>query len=212
VGRRSGVPVSDSLLNDEINGALFEVAQMASWPWLERVAAISIDGDGSGVVGDGVTGGGTSADPLSNNNLDAFPLPTDYRKVVSVAHDGSPVLPVSTADADAGFVSSGYYIDTQNLALVLIGGSGLEGDLAFRYVAHETVLSADTDTAKMPSNYDDVIVLLASANILEGRNKETTRAGAYRKRAVRRLRDMRKHSDPRKAGSRHHRVSTSAPF
>lgn len=213
VGRRAGVPASDDLLDDEINGALFEIAQKVSWPWLTLVETISIDGAGDGTIADGTIGSGVAGDPLSSGSLDAWLVPADFRQALSVVHDGEPLRYVVPADADVLRYPTGWWIDYEApISLVLLNGDNLEGAVALRYMAHETVLVADGDTPKIPPPYDDVVVLLAAASLLEGRHDEQKRADRLRARAEIRIFDMRKHADPSKAGSYHHRVSRGVPF
>ncbi len=213
VGRKAGVPASDDLLDDEINGALLEIAQKATWPWLTLIQTISLVGAGDGTIGDGTIGSGTLGDHLASGDLDAWLVPTDFRQALSVTFDGEAVRYLVGADADILRYPTGWWIDYEPpVSLVFLNGDNLEGAVALRYMAHETVLVADGDTPKIPSAYDDVVVLLAAASLLEGRHDEQKRADRLRARVDERIFDMRKHADPSKAGSYHHRVSQGVPF
>ena len=149
---------------------------------------------------------------MSDGNLDAWLLPTDWRQVRSVLHNDTTVPHIDPHDADMVRYDRGWYVEAGNNSIVFVNGDSLEGPAGVRYVAHENTLSADGDTPKLPVEWDDLVVLMASANVLEGRHEEPARAEGYRRRAARLRKRMILRGDPAQSGPRTNRVFDGVPF
>ena len=208
--QRAGSPASEAYANNEINDALREIAATAVWPWLRSVYTFEL-GSPDGDFQDPYYGDGTANDPASGARLEAFAVPTDLAAVETVMFGGVDLPQVAPADAEIGQWPFGFWVDEVARSLVIVNGAGKTGPVAVNYVAAERELVDDSDEPRLPDRHVNILIDMAAARLLEGRDKkEQARADVIRRRAGTALRRMRMTvSGPR---PRLPRISPGAPY
>lgn len=155
-GKSCDVPAANAYINEAIN----IINNERTWPWMEAVHTIVIDG---------------STD---------YDTPTDYAETQAIIVNGSEARRIYIADGDTYFTTfdditeDWQYSVTSTSKLVFYPTPPVGFNIVHRYFRTEPLLSQDLSSPLMPEAYHSLICDLASAFFLE--RISPSRADMYR--------------------------------